>query len=182
LSKSTASPPTMIVNVPLRAPTSPPETGASSMPHSISVSLSATCSVASGLMVVISTTSEPGCKPSASPSFPNSTCSTSGVSLSIVMMSSQRSASSGREFATSAPAFRNGCVFSLVRFQTHRSNPSFNKLSDIDFPMMPSPANPIFIFPHILLFCSSLAIIIKMFQTTFNHFKMKKPCRYRALT
>ena len=79
-STSAASPPTKIVSVAFLAPSLPPETGASTIARSRSARRSAKSQLPDGAMVEQSTMSVPGRAPSATPSGPNRTASTSGVS------------------------------------------------------------------------------------------------------
>ncbi len=77
---SGSPPPTNIVSVPSRAPSEPPETGASTMPTLPAASRRPKSRVEPGEIVEQSTTRLPGLAPTAIPSGPNSTASTSGVS------------------------------------------------------------------------------------------------------
>jgi hypothetical protein len=80
LSKSSALPPTMIESVPCCAPTSPPETGASSMFALICFTSAANSSVTTGEIVLMSTSSEPSLMPSSTPFSPITTSLRSGES------------------------------------------------------------------------------------------------------
>ena len=62
-STTAASPPIMMDSVAFRAPTSPPLTGASSMAMPLACSVSAISRVVWGEMVLMSTTTAPGCAP-----------------------------------------------------------------------------------------------------------------------
>ncbi len=94
----------MMESVAFRAPTSPPETGASSQSQPFSANRLANFFVAIGLIELMSMRILPGLKPSAMPSAPNTTASTSGVSGTMVMTASQRSATSRGEPQAMAPA------------------------------------------------------------------------------
>ena len=87
-----AGPPTMIDRVALRAPTSPPETGASRYSQPSALIFCANTFVAIGEMELMSTTTWPWLRPAATPFSANNTASTSGVSGTIVMTMSARSA------------------------------------------------------------------------------------------
>ncbi|MEJ2288763.1 MAG: hypothetical protein P8Y02_08995, partial [Deinococcales bacterium] len=72
-SRTASSPPTMIESVPFAAPSLPPETGASSMATPWSSSAAAISRVVAGLMVLMSTSTEPSSMPSTAPSSPSTT-------------------------------------------------------------------------------------------------------------
>ena len=75
-----SSPPTNAVSWPLRAPSEPPETGASTAPAPRSASAAATRRDVSGAIVEQSSTTAPRSMPSAMPSAPSTMASTSGES------------------------------------------------------------------------------------------------------
>ncbi len=105
----------MMLRVPLAAPSLPPDTGASSMATPASASRLAIRRVARGLIVDMSTTSDPGLAPWITPSGPSSTASTSGVSLTQTNTTSVLAASPAGLAAVAAPASANGCIRSGVR-------------------------------------------------------------------
>ncbi len=78
--QASASPPTMMVSVPAIAPGSPPDTGASSATMPRSARRAAMDCAAAGAMVLMSMWMWPAAAPSATPSVPSVTCSTSGAS------------------------------------------------------------------------------------------------------
>src|SRR5215211_3288417 len=108
LSKSSSSPPTMIESVPFLAPTSPPETGASSIPTPLSLAVRASSRARGGEEVLISTMSEPSLAPSNKPPSPATTSSTSDGPGSMVMLMSLNSATSHlpRRIGDQRPVFR----------------------------------------------------------------------------
>ena len=98
--------------------------------------------VAIGLIEDMSITSVPCFSPSATPPAPNSTASTSGVSGTMMMTTSDFAATDFASATTSAAA-RISAV-RLARSGTIRSWPPFFRLSAIGRPMMPRPMKPIF--------------------------------------
>src|SRR6266536_2786105 len=139
---SASAPPTMMLRVPLAAPSLPPDTGASSMATPCSASRAAMRRVACGLIVDMSTTREPGLAPCTTPPSPSSTCSTSGVSLTQTSTTSLEAASSAGLPAVAAPASASGCIRSGVRLWTVRSKPASSRLRLMPRPMIPSPMKP----------------------------------------
>ena len=103
-SKTACSPPTMIDSVPCRAPTSPPLTGASSMCTPDSLRRAEISRVTRGEMVLMSMTVAPLRAPWTTPSSPRITASMSGVSVTMVMITSLPSAASLGEAARRPPA------------------------------------------------------------------------------
>ena len=144
LSKAAASPPTMMVSPPLIAPTSPPDTGASSIVRPFSAIRAAIAWAAAGAMVLMSTKISPGFAPSATPPAPSATCSTSAASETIENTTSQPAATSAALPAPLAPASSSGAIDSARRAHTVSSNPPLRMLSAIGRPMMPRPTKPIF--------------------------------------
>ena len=84
----------MIVSEAALAPTSPPETGASRYSQPSALIRLANSLVSTGEIELMSTTILPPDRPSATPSLPNRTFSTSGVSGTMMMMISAFSATS----------------------------------------------------------------------------------------
>ncbi len=84
----------MIDSVPSRAPTSPPETGASNAAAPIWAAASNTIRATAGAIELMSISSIPALVPAITPFSPRYTCSTSGESGSIVITTSVRSATS----------------------------------------------------------------------------------------
>src|SRR5919197_2072519 len=141
---SASSPPIMITRRASIAPTSPPETGASSMRKGgrFACARRAMSLVAAGLIVLMSTRRRPSCAPDATPSGSNTTASTSGVFVTIVTTMSLRSATSRGVFTTLAPASPSGLARSSVRFVTDTGNPALSAFRAIGAPMIPMPTKP----------------------------------------
>src|SRR2546425_5248430 len=142
--RSASSPPTMIASRASIAPTSPPDTGASSVRNGgrFVAARFARSRVAAGLMVLMSIASSPSWAPLAMPSGPNMTASTSGVLVTIVTTMSLRSATSRGVRTAVAPASASGFARSIVRFVTVTANPALSALRAIGVPMIPRPTNP----------------------------------------
>ena len=87
-SKAASLAPIMMVSAAFLAPTSPPDTGASTYSQPSLLILSANAFVSIGEIELMSITTLPALNPSATPLAPNSTFSTSGVSGTMVMMNS----------------------------------------------------------------------------------------------
>ena len=133
----------MMDRVPAIAPVSPPLTGASSMSAPFSLSAAAMVRVAEGEMVLMSMTTEPGLMPSMIPPSPRITFSTSGVSVTIVMITSDLLAVSFGLSAQTAPSDSSCPARDFVRVFTVQAYPAFIRLRHIGSPMMPSPMKPI---------------------------------------
>lgn len=147
-SNTAGLPPTMIESVALIAPTSPPDTGASSMSIPRARRRSAKDRVDTGEIVLMSTTTEPGLAPSATPCAPNSTCSTSGVSDTITMTMSACAAASAMLPQPTQPASTGPAMVSGRRPCTNTVCPAFLRLTAMGRPMMPMPMNAMFTFCH----------------------------------
>src|SRR2546429_1798160 len=141
---SVSSPPTMIARRASIAPTSPPETGASSVRNGgrLAAARFANSREAIGLIVLMSIASRSGRAPAAMPSGPKVTDSTSGELVTIVTTRSDRSATSRGVRTTVAPSFSKGFARSSVRFVTVTGNPAFRAFRAIGAPMIPSPTKP----------------------------------------
>ena len=103
-SKAAWAPPTMMESVAFRAPTSPPETGASSHSQPFWAKRLANFFVAIGLIELMSMRILAGLKPSAMPLGPNTTASDIRRIGTIVMTASERSATSRGDPQGMAPA------------------------------------------------------------------------------
>ena len=132
----------MIESAPCCAPTSPPLTGASSIVAPFSSTFWASSRVTTGEMVLMSISNAPSLSPSSTPSSPATTRSTSGESGSMVMTTSDRSATSLGLSATVAPSPASSSAFSLVRLYRTSSWPASIRFRAIGLPMMPSPMKP----------------------------------------
>ena len=95
-----------------------------------------------GSIELMSTTVLPLAKPAATPSLPNSTDSTSGVSGSIRNTTSAARATSALVAQAFAACSASG---TLLRVRTNISWPAANRCCAMGAPMMPRPMNPIFI-------------------------------------
>src|SRR5438067_5871147 len=126
------------------APTSPPDTGASSVWKGgwFFSARSANSLVRCGEIVLMSTASSPSWAPAATPSAPNSTASTSGESTTIVTTMSERCATSRGVRATAMPSLASGSARASVRFVTVTSNPALRALRAMGAPMIPVPMRP----------------------------------------
>src|SRR5690242_15096495 len=141
-STSAASPPTMIERRASIAPSSPPDTGASSVAKPFAFARSAKSRLAAGEMLLMSTTSNPGWAPSAMPSGPKVTASTSGAFVTIVTTMSERSATSRGVLLTVAPSASSGLARDSVRLVTVSGKPAFRAFRAIGWPMIPRPTKP----------------------------------------
>ncbi len=138
-STSAASPPTKIVRVALRAPSLPPETGASTIRRPRSARRAAKSQLPDGAMVEQSTMSVPAAAPSTTPPAPNRTASTSGVSeTQMTAMSTPATASDGLS-ANVTPRSASSGARPGVRFQPTTSNPPRARLAAIAAPIVPRP-------------------------------------------
>ena len=145
-STSAGSPPTKIVRVACLAPSEPPETGASTKPMPrVARGGAANAAVAAGRdRGAVDDEAAAARGPSATPSAPNRTASTSGVSETQHTTTSdargrRRPASRPR----ARPARRASAARPGVRFQTVTSNPARRRFAAIAAPIVPSPTNPI---------------------------------------
>src|SRR5450432_2786190 len=77
---------------------------------------------------------------------PQSTSSSAGGSLTIVMRTSAPAAASRGDIASVAPAATSSSALDAVRFHTARGCPAFNKFIPMGRPIKPSPIKPIFAF------------------------------------
>src|SRR4029077_19922841 len=80
------------------------------------------------------------------PSAPQSTSSSAGGSLTIVISTSEAAATSRGDFASVAPAPTNSSARDAVRFHTVTACPALTKFRAIGRPMRPSPITPILAF------------------------------------
>src|SRR5688572_6134066 len=136
-----SSPPTMMERVPLRAPTSPPLTGASRSFAPFDASCFAKPRVADGEIVEWSTTIAPFFTDSMTPPSPRSTFSTSGVSGTQTKTKSQPSAASAGVAAHDAPLPESARAFDLVRVCTFISCPAARRCAAMGWPITPRPMN-----------------------------------------
>jgi hypothetical protein len=94
-----------------------PETGQSRNQASASRTRSASATLASGAIVLMSAHTVPGRRPASTPSGPSAVAWIAAVLVSMVNRTSTRPASSRGVSAQPMPASSSGCAFPLVRFQ-----------------------------------------------------------------
>ena len=138
------SPPTIIDKVPFLAPISPPDTGASKALISLDLASSYILIDNLGLVVVISITVLPSLALANIPLSPKYTSSTSLGYPTIVIIISL---SLAHDFISShhiAPSSITSIILDLVLVYTKTSCPALIKFFTIDFPITPTPINPIF--------------------------------------
>ena len=123
----------------LRAPTSPPETGASIDRAPRAVARSAIRRARAGLLVVKSMRSGGHAAAARMPSGPRKTSSTSVGSPTIAQATSAPSAASRGEAAHEAPASRSARARSGVRVWTTSGCPAASRCPAIERPMTPVP-------------------------------------------
>src|SRR4029077_4207388 len=145
-----ASPPTMKTNSPFFAPQSPPVTGASRKGTLRSAQAEAIFLASAGDTVLESMYVLPGFIPASAPAslplVPQSTPSSAGGSLTIVIRTCEAAATSFGDFASLAPSPTNSFARLAVRFQTVRGKPAFNKFVPIGWPIKPRASKPTFVF------------------------------------
>src|SRR5450759_1483720 len=112
------------------------------MPTPCSASRRPKSRVAFGEMVEQSMTRLPLRAPLATPPGPKRTASTSGVSDTQTMTTSETAATPDGEAASCAPAFTRAEARPGVRFHTVNEKPAFRRLAAIDAPIVPRPTNP----------------------------------------
>ena len=132
----------MIVSVAFLAPSEPPETGASTQPAPCSASRAAKPRVASGEIVEQSMTSPPEASPDATPSAPNRTASTSGVSETQVTTTSALRPTSAGVAASRQPIARRSAALPGVRFQTVDLEPRLAQVAGHVLAHGAQPAEP----------------------------------------
>jgi hypothetical protein len=100
--------------------------------------------VTTGEMVLMSTITDPRAAPSATPPGPKITCSTSGVSDTMVKITSDPRAASAGDAHAVAPASLSGCMDSGRRAFTRSAWPPLRRFKAMGRPMMPSPTKVMF--------------------------------------
>ena len=130
----------MIASVPISAPGTPPDTGASihSIPAS-SFSRAAMSRVASGWIEEKSTRTEPLRAPLAIPVSPKTASRTAAVSVRHMNTMSDFAATSAALAPRVAPRCTSGSAFSAVRFQTVTGLPASISRVAIGAPIRPVP-------------------------------------------
>ena len=132
----------MIESCPSTAAGSPPDTGASTASTPRSASAACTSRAVAGAMVDMSITSMPSRTPAITPSSPRITASTSGESGSMVITTSERSATSRGVVAVSAPAAASSSTAAELRLWTTTGKPALTRRAAMGLPMMPRPMKP----------------------------------------
>src|SRR5450759_4491559 len=112
------------------------------MPTPCSASRRPKSRVAFGEMVEQSMTRLPLRAPLATPPGPKRTASTSGVSDTQTMTTSETAATPDGEVASCAPSFTRAEARPGVRFHTVNGDPALRRLAAIDAPIVPRPTNP----------------------------------------
>src|SRR6516165_8322092 len=143
-SRSPASPPTMIANVPAVAPPTPPDTGASRNRRPRSLSRAATRCEVPGSIVDMSTQSRPPPALSTILPPPRYTASTLAEDGSIVITRSQLAAASPTDRARSAPSLTAASSAPGTTSKATTSKPFLTRLASIGCPIVPVPINPTF--------------------------------------
>src|SRR3990170_6048473 len=126
----------------LPGPHLPADTGASSRSAPTSAQRSARATKAEGSCVPMSTTISPARAPARSPRGPSSTASTSAVSGTMTITTSDVAATSAGSPAARAPATTSSSTGPGERDWTTSGNPARRMLRAIGRPMMPRPMNP----------------------------------------
>ena len=133
----------------ITTPSLPPDTGASTIRSSRSARRAAKSQLPDGAIVEQSTTRVPGRAPATSPSGANRTASTSGVSGTMVMITSAfRATSAADAQATPPAATRSPGTF--LRVLRNSSWPPLIRCAAMGAPMMPRPMNPAFMCPLLM--------------------------------
>ena len=116
-SKAARSPPAITDIWPAASVAGLPETGQSRKEAPVSRTRSASATLASGEIVLMSAHTAPSRRPASTPSGPAAVASIAAVFVSIVNSTSTDSASSRGVSAQPMPAAIRGSAFSRVRFQ-----------------------------------------------------------------
>ena len=144
---ASAWPPIMIDSRASRAPTSPPETGASMLATPLRAANSAISTASEGWLVVMSTRIEPSRQPPSAPSGPRITLRTSAGYPTIVNTTSEAAATALGESAQAAPFATRGSAFHRVRLKTVAEKPASIKWPHMLAPITPVPIQPIRVLP-----------------------------------
>src|SRR5215213_7250792 len=119
-----------------------PETGQSRNEAPVARTRSASSTLASGAIVLISAHTAPSRRPESTPSSPPAIASIAAVFVNIVNSTSTDAASSRGVSAQAIPASSSGWAFSLVRFQPDSSCPLSSNRPAMPAPIAPRPAKP----------------------------------------
>jgi len=141
LVSASSLPPHMIESDPALAPTSPPDTGASSANTLPAWACSAILSARLGVEVVMSTSTPPGLSEARTPSCPRVTDSTSEGAPTMVNTMSAPAAASFGEAQSLAPADTRSSHLEAVRLYTLQLWPPSRRWRHMCFPMTPTPTH-----------------------------------------
>src|SRR5688500_1917212 len=119
-----------------------PDTGASSITPPAAAAWLASVALAAGSIVLISTMTAPGRRPSSSPPDPATTSSTAAVSVTMEKITSAARATSAADCSSTIPLATRSFVLPGVRFQPWSSCPAARRRAAIRLPMEPRPTNP----------------------------------------
>ena len=142
LANASSEPDAITVIVPPRAPTAPPETGASSISRPASVSFASSVRAASGATVVQHSTTAPGVRRARQPASPNST---SFAWAALTTNTTRASSPSGRSAAAATavpPAAVSSARPASRNSQPDTSWPACTRLSAAPIPIEPRPITP----------------------------------------
>ena len=139
--RATASlePPQKRVSVPFAAPSTPPDTGASTKSTDRPAHAWAIAAAVAGCTVDVSTTTVPGRADASTPSAPSTTSRTAASSLTASTTTSARAAASAGVAATAAPSSASALDLAGDRFHTTTSPPAATSRVAIRPPMLPRP-------------------------------------------
>ena len=132
----------MIDSVPLRAPTSPPETGASILPTPRAAAASWISIASDGSLVVMSTRTDPAAAPETAPCPPRNTSRTSAGNPTMAKVTSDAAATAAGVSAQVAPAASSAPAFLRVLVWTVIGYPADCRCPHIDVPITPVPIHP----------------------------------------
>ena len=146
-STTSASPPIIIDSRASCAPTSPPETGASTLATPLAFAASWISTANDGSLVVMSTSTLPASQPARAPSGPSTTSRTSRGKPTMLKITSLRSATDFGVSAQVAPCSRTESAVSRVRVYTVAEKPRSMRWAHMLRPMTPRPIHPMRVLP-----------------------------------
>src|SRR5215207_5012000 len=141
-SKAARSPPTITDISPAASVAGLPETGQSRNDAPVARTRSASATLASGAIVLMSAQIVPSPRPASTPSAPAAVASMAAVFVNIVNSTSTDAASSRGVSAQPMPASSSGWAFSFVRFHPTTSYPASSRRCAMPPPIAPRPAKP----------------------------------------
>ena len=171
-STTSFSPPIMIESRASFAPTSPPETGASTAWTFLALAAWSISIARAGSLVVMSTRTVPGFAPASVPSVPSVTSRTSRGKPTIVKTTSDAWATARGESASLAPFSTSGLALSAVRLKTVALYPAAIRWPHIDRPITPVPIQPIRVFAGVNsspMACSQRLPLSRVVPGRYNH-------------